>query len=54
MIWKSLYNKKLKTELAGMDKEASEVLKAEEKKVLEKLVNHIVSEYRFLRPDLDQ
>ena len=30
--WKSLYNKKLKTELAGMDKEASEVLKAEEKK----------------------
>lgn len=30
--WKSLYNKKLKTELAGIDKEASEVLKAEEKK----------------------
>ncbi|MDB9900021.1 hypothetical protein OAC86_00580 [bacterium] len=30
--WKSLYNKKLKTELAGIDEEAKEVLKAEEKK----------------------
>lgn len=30
--WKSLYNKKLKTELAGIDKESAEVLKSEEKK----------------------
>ena len=29
-------------------------LQPEEKKVLENLVNHIVREYRFLRPELDQ
>jgi len=29
-------------------------LKPEEKKVLENLVNHLVREYRFLRPELAQ